>query len=46
MFEYVCLGTDVGRIINPINAGLLPKWITELNIATFSFPSFETDPNK
>jgi hypothetical protein len=39
MFLYVSLGTVVGRIINPINAGLLPKWVTLLKIATFELPS-------
>jgi hypothetical protein len=41
MFLHVSLGTVVGRIMNPINAGSLPKWVTLLKIATLGLPSID-----
>ena len=44
MFLYVFLGTSPeGLTINPNRGGFDPTWTTELNIATFSIPFFETD---
>ena len=40
----MCLGTVVGLKIKPINAGLLPRCITELKIAKFSLPSNDWEP--
>lgn len=47
MFLYVLRGTSPeGRTTKPNRGGLDPTWITELNIATFSTPLFETVPIK
>ena len=46
IFECECLGTVFGLKINPTRAGLLPKWIIELNIARFWLPEGETEPIK
>ena len=41
----VCFGGTVfGRANNPINEGLLLKWIRELNIARLSMPDSEIVP--
>ena len=44
MFVYVCLGTELGLVTKPNNGGLEPKWTSELNIARFSWFSFDIVP--
>jgi hypothetical protein len=46
MFSKVCLLVESGLLMNPISAGLDPKWITELKIARFEFPLPSMEPIK